>query len=76
MGTYPTILALAAPCSSTCPTMTLQPSNAATPASLRLLRRSYHPAAPAPSTAKRRSGFQCYQSFIEAKRHAGHLAWE
>lgn len=41
MGTYPTILALAAPCSSAPQVLsvTLQPSNAAT----QLLRRSYHP---------------------------------
>lgn len=40
MGTYPTILALAAPCRPTCPSMTLQqqPSNAATPAPIQLLR--------------------------------------
>lgn len=36
MGTYPTILALAAPCRPTCPSVTLQPSNPETPAAEKL----------------------------------------
>lgn len=29
-----------------------------------------------PSITRWRCGLQCYQSFIEAKRHAGNLGWE
>ena len=35
-GTYPTMFALAAPCRPTCPSVTLQPSNPATPAAEKL----------------------------------------